>query len=146
MEQADTTRVPAEATVQLAAWPEVVTEKPAEAPAEAPGGRAGPTGVKPVLAKVLRFRTESFPTPMNVHYIGMFNEKIMISDCQNYIAVRQSPNYQSIVKEVTIITIFQATRSGINMKDVSIINMSVANSKQQTKINLGSPKLLALYL
>ena len=51
---------------------------------------------------------------------------MMISDCQNYTAVRQSPNYQSIVKELNInttITIFQATRSGINMQDVSIINM-----------------------
>ena len=128
--------------------PKVVTEKPTEAPAEAPGGPAGATGVKPVLAKVLRFKTKSFMTPMNLQYIGMFNEKMLISDSQNYIAVSLSPNYQSIVKELninTIITIFQVTRSGINMKDVSIINMSVANSKQQTNNKLGSPKLLALY-
>jgi hypothetical protein len=64
--------------------PEIVTVKPAEAPVKAPGGPAGVTGVNPILAKVLRFKTKYFPTPMNIQYLGMFNEKMLISDGQNY--------------------------------------------------------------
>ena len=117
------------------------------------GGAAGATeptdepagGVKAVLAKVLKFKTKCFPFPLNLQYLGLDGDQVLLSDSTHYMGVDLTHNYKSVVsslEQYTIVTIYQATRTGENKKGILVNNMSVADTKFQTRTKVGNPMLL----
>ena len=100
-----------------------------------------------VFGNILRFKTKPFPVPFSVQIISKVPNslrKLVVSDGLNTKTVHLSSKYDyltemNILKENTIITIFEIKRFPTNKSELFVDNISIEKEKQ-VGVKIGDPK------